>query len=416
MTFAESVAVSINNFKSAGLSFAQVRESAREHLAKKNIPTTRQEEWKYTNVAKFYQDGYLSFSEQKSSIDFSEYICADNYLVFENGNFNLEKSSISNELKKIVNVTSFSEKTETTEAFGLVKPSEKSCYFSDLNASLFKDLLSVKINSELEDKTLQVINVVNAGFAAPRIFVEVGQGCELELVETYIGSKTSFTCPVSEYHVQDDATLSVRKMVIDSKDSLHIGEHESKLGEKSRFNHFVLNYSAGTIRNVIKADIAGENSFAELLGVNLLDGKEHVDNQTVLDHSVPNCESYEDYKGIYAENSKGIFSGTIIVRPDAQKTNAVQSNQAILLSDDATNYSQPQLKIWADDVKCTHGATCGELDEDALFYLQTRGLNLNLAKKMLIEAFLKSLLLRIDNERIVKLGLDLITKKLNSVI
>jgi Fe-S cluster assembly protein SufD len=124
-----------------------------------------------------------------------------------------------------------------------------------------------------------------------------------------------------------------------------------------------------------------------MLGLTVLKGDQHVDNHTVLDHAKPRCESRELYKGIYADRSSGVFNGTIIVRPDAQKTNAFQSNRALLLSTEASIDSQPQLKIWADDVKCTHGATVGQLDEDSLFYLRSRGIPYETARGMLIHAF-----------------------------
>jgi Fe-S cluster assembly protein SufD len=142
----------------------------------------------------------------------------------------------------------------------------------------------------------------------------------------------------------------------------------------------------------------GSNANVTMNGLSVLGGQQHVDNTTLLDHAMPHCESLELYKGIYGEKSQGVFSGTIIVREDAQKTNAIQSNRSILLSQDAQVNTKPQLKIWADDVKCTHGATIGQLDDDALFYIQARGVGKKEAKMMLVQAFAGEIIGTLSND------------------
>ena len=145
-------------------------------------------------------------------------------------------------------------------------------------------------------------------------------------------------------------------------------------------------------------------------GLTVLNGNQHVDNQTLLDNVKPNCESLELYKGIYNDRSQGVFSGTIIVRPDAQKTNAVQSNRSLLLTNEATVNTKPQLKIWADDVKCTHGATIGQLDDDALFYIRSRGVSEKDARVMLIHAFASEIISQVKNDAL-KAHLELMLLK-----
>jgi Fe-S cluster assembly protein SufD len=152
------------------------------------------------------------------------------------------------------------------------------------------------------------------------------------------------------------------------------------------------------VRNEIYPVLAGEGCECYLNGLTVLNGEQHVDNFTVIDHAMPHCFSREIYKGIYDDRTSGVFSGTIIVRPGAQKTNAIQSNNSILLSDDASIETKPQLKIWADDVKCTHGATVGQLDDKALFYLQARGIPVGEARKILIHAFASDVINHLSDE------------------
>src|SRR5690606_21642314 len=147
-----------------------------------------------------------------------------------------------------------------------------------------------------------------------------------------------------------------------------------------------ISLSGGMVRNNLTINILGSNSEGNMYGLYLLNGKSHVDNHTNVDHSVPHCESNELYKGVLADSSRGAFNGKIFVRQDAQKTNAFQQNNNMLLSEDATVNTKPQLEIWADDVKCSHGCTTGQLDEEALFYLQARGIGKLQAKGLLLYA------------------------------
>ena len=147
-------------------------------------------------------------------------------------------------------------------------------------------------------------------------------------------------------------------------------------------------------------------------GLSVLSGTQQVDNHTTIEHAEPNCLSNEWYKGVYQDKSRGVFNGTIIVRQDAQKTNAIQSNQALLLSEDAEMYAQPQLKIWADDVRCTHGATVGELDSDAIFYLRSRGISEKNAKDMLIRSFAGDITQSVEDEDLAEFLADKVVEKL----
>jgi Fe-S cluster assembly scaffold protein SufB len=168
------------------------------------------------------------------------------------------------------------------------------------------------------------------------------------------------------------------------------------------------------VRNNLSLNLLGSNSEGNMFGIYLLHGKTHVDNHTNVDHTIPHAESNELYKGILADQSRGVFNGKIFVRQDAQKTNAFQQNNNILLSEDAIVNTKPQLEIWADDVKCSHGCTVGQLDEEAQFYLQARGIDKNSAKGLLLYAFAGEVIEKIEEESFRKYVADLIQERLGS--
>jgi len=184
-----------------------------------------------------------------------------------------------------------------------------------------------------------------------------------------------------------NSQVRVIKVQEESASAFHWQAHNIRLECDATCTVTTLSLGGGLVRNEILGAIEGSNSHLKLYGLTVADSAQHVDNYTTIDHAVPYCDSIELYKGVYGGSSTGVFGGTIIVRPGAQKTNAMQSNNAVLLSDSATFNTRPQLKIWADDVKCSHGATVGQIDENALFYLMSRGISRNVALAMVTHAF-----------------------------
>lgn len=248
----------------------------------------------------------------------------------------------------------------------------------------------------------------------PRVFVDIAQSASAHIIEVAVSETqddySSFT--VVEGMVARNARLSY----------IQINQHSAKA---SVFNAFgieqdadstvqtgVFTFGGNTTRNEIYSTISGQNARSEIVGLAVLSGSQQVDNHTVLDHAVPHCESFELVKGVYSDSAKGTFDGTIIVRPDAQKTNAIQSNQSLLLSDRATSNAKPQLKIWADDVKCTHGATVGQLDETGMFYLRSRGISESDARAMLIHAFASEVVSAVDQGALKTVLESMLTAKL----
>jgi Fe-S cluster assembly protein SufD len=238
--------------------------------------------------------------------------------------------------------------------------------------------------------------------ASPRLIVHVGERAEVSIVESYTGwGSRTFTNTVTEFVIERDAVMRHVKVQREPATAFHVASMFVDLHRASTFTSQALTFGGRIARNDIVAELAGEGAECTLNGLYLADGDALVDTHTVIDHAQPHCPSHEVYKGILAGRSRAVFNGKIIVRPDAQKTNAKQTNKALLLTNDAQINTKPQLEIFADDVKCTHGAAIGQLDDEALFYLRARGVGEHDARSMLIHAFASEVLdgIRVDDVR-----------------
>ncbi|HQH29037.1 MAG TPA: SufD family Fe-S cluster assembly protein, partial [Oligoflexia bacterium] len=200
--------------------------------------------------------------------------------------------------------------------------------------------------------------------------------------------------------------------VLEGAECLHLSALEAAAAENSVVSTQCFSLGGACVRNEAVVHLRGGGANALLAGLSLINKEQHVDNHTVIEHAVAHCASRELYKGIYAEQAQGVFDGTIVVRPQAQKTNAFQSSQSLLLSREACVNSKPQLKIWADDVKCTHGATAGQLDDDALFYLRSRGIEKNEARRILMQAFAGDVVKEVKNDAVRTMIEALVEKRL----
>ncbi len=237
---------------------------------------------------------------------------------------------------------------------------------------------------------------------APRVLVDVCMGAEATLVESYytFGEKRGLTLPVVEVFVAPNAKLEHIKLQRESIASQHIALTEVKQQGDSSYIHFNVIFGGGLTRNDINVFLDGSNTHLRMDGVTCISGEQHVDNHTRLDHAKPHCESFEIYKHLLDEKSTAVFNGKIFVHEDAQKTDAKQTNQTVLLSPNAVMNTKPQLEIFADDVKCTHGATVGQMRKDELFYLRSRGIPLAKARALMVYAFAAEVLELISHEEI----------------
>jgi len=378
----------------------KVRGEAQEALNSLEFPTTKDEYWKYTRIGKILKGTYSqtpSFGVsdvEKFKIEGLEV----NLLVFINGFFSEELSEISEKENIVIQPLAKARKSHSDI---IEKYFAK---YTDHNKQIFTALNTVyhtsgtfvysKENAAIE-KPIHIINITNAESAAfnPRNLFIVGKNSEVKIISSYETIRgSSFTNSVTEIILHENAHLSQYLLQNESENSSQINTTEVYQESNSNFNIHTITTNGLLVRNNLNISLEGEHIETHLSGLHLTKGKQHVDNHTFVDHRQPNCQSNELYKGIMNGKSTGVFNGKVMVRPHAQKTNAYQSNQNILLTDDASINSKPELEIYADDVKCSHGSTTGQLDEEAKFYLRSRGLSEDSATKLLLNAFAEEVL------------------------
>ncbi|MCB9030173.1 MAG: Fe-S cluster assembly protein SufD [Deltaproteobacteria bacterium] len=408
---------SLNGSKASPLH--SVRVKAFEAFVKNGFPTPRtSEDWKYTNLQPIVKNDFelAAFlkSHQVSIEDVNKLALAKlagDRLVFLDGVFAPILSEITNQ--KGLSVRSFSDLEKSSDKQHKDLLSEHLTKYVNLeeygvaalNTGFVNDgaLIEIEEGAEIE-KPIQLlfISTVHSRptVSYPRVLLVSRKDSKATVIENYkgFGQNTYFTCAVTEAFLDESADIKHYKILEEGSEATHYGHMAVVQSAKSKFSTSSFSYSGKLIRNEVTPILNGEEIECHLYGLSVLSEEQHVDNFTVIDHKKPNCHSNELYKGIYKDKSRGVFSGTIIVRPDAQKTDAIQSNQAILLSEDAEVDARPQLKIWADDVKCTHGATVGQIDQDALFYLRARGISEVQAKHMLMQAFAIDIFQEIEDD------------------
>lgn len=274
-----------------------------------------------------------------------------------------------------------------------------------LNTALLQDgvVLEIADNVELETP-IEIRNVmIGTGLATTRNRVVVGSGAKATFIETFVGDDGAHQLNAAiDYRVGDQAKVCVTRVINDGAEAIHVGSTTIVLGGETRFEHFTMSTGGSFTRSQSFVRFEGEHSDAELFGATIIEGKQHSDITLTVDHAVPNCNSKEQYRTVMADKAAGVFQGKIIVRQPAQKTDGQMMSQALLLSEDAAFYNKPELEIFADDVQCAHGATCGELDEDLLFYLRARGIPREQAEKMLVMAFLAEVVEHCTNAQFVE--------------
>lgn len=347
------------------------QQKAWDLLKEIGLPHKKSEAYKFTPITSILEKNIEWGINGKDEFDSSEiYDESGSHLVFINGVYHANHSKISSDL----GITS----GEVTEG--------KHDPFSLLNAALASEQITITSGSE---HPIFIYHFNSSDISNPRIHVEVKSNTSIRIIEKVIGSPntSTFTNSYISFHVGENA-FGYHTKIQNYHDKAY--SHETVFAQVSKNSHFYNNtfsFNGALIRNNLTINLNDENCEGHMYGLFLLDKKSHVDNNTTVDHTKPNSYSNELYKGILDEKSTGVFNGKIYVRQDAQKTNAFQSNNNILLSDDATIHTKPQLEIWADDVKCSHGCTSGQLDEDAIFYLRARGIDERNAKAMLLNAF-----------------------------
>ncbi len=376
------------------------RKKAYQQFLTSGIPTTKHEEWKYTDFNKVLKNDYIINHSDLKKEDISQFLFPEmdvNLIVLVNGFVSPALSEIKKqkglEIKNIQEV----EKEINQDIVSSANP------FLFLNAALSTNGIYLNIlDNTIAEKPIYILNICdkknNSVLAQPKNYIKIGRNAQVKIIEAYycIGTNNSFTNVYTEVHAAENSVSELYKLQIGDNTSSLVDSTNVYQSEKSTFTCTTITLNGNIIRNNLNLILNGEYCEGNMNGLYMLNGNTLVDNHSSVDHAVPNCLSNELYKGILDEKSTGVFNGKIFVRKDAQKTNAYQSNKNLLISDDAVVNTKPQLEIWANDVKCSHGATIGKLDKDMLFYLEARGISKKSARAILMNAFAHDVIDRIS--------------------
>ncbi|MDZ7765021.1 MAG: Fe-S cluster assembly protein SufD [Melioribacteraceae bacterium] len=380
-----------------------VRKDALKKLKGLHFPTIKNEEWKYTNVSPIMKDNFHPPETLGEFVVDEEFIYKNSFIdfdydriVFVNGKFNKELTVLG-ELPSGVVIDSLANAInnypQVVEKY-LGKYTKAENAFNAVNHAYSTDGLFVYLpKGKMLERPVQVFfvsgNDEGKSLSVPRNLVIAEEASAGKIITNYIGTGANsyFTNTLTEVYSGANANLDLIKMQNEKEDSFHIDRTDVYQEMGSVFNHYSFAFGAALSRTDVNSKLDDENIECHYYGLYLGKNKQHIDHHTFVDHAKPNCESNEVYKGILDDKSRGVFNGQIMVRQDAQKTNAYQSNKNVLLSENATIDTKPQLEIFADDVKCSHGATIGKLDKEAYFYIVSRGVPHTVAQSMLIHAF-----------------------------
>lgn len=345
---------------------AKLREEAFAAFSLSGFPTVRDEDWKYTNVAPLVSGKWSAASGPERDL-------VDNNLdVLERFNFRRNGFTALNLAFADIHVIRIARETSLADPIELD-------FAADENTAIF-----------------------------PHILVIAEAGSKATIVESYASTAKSFTNAAIQIVVEDNANLTHYRVQKDSPEAFNVGTTEVTLGQGSRYDSTNINLGGSISRHDIDVKFTAEGGEAFVDGLYMVEGSQHTDTHSIIDHQVPNCISHQTYKGVLNDSSRGVFNGKVFVRENAHGTDAQQSNKNLLLSNDARVDTKPQLEIFNDDVKCSHGATVGQLEEEELFYLLTRGLPAALAKNLLTYGFAE--------EVINKIGIESIKSELDATV
>jgi Fe-S cluster assembly protein SufD len=347
--------------------FADLRKHAFASFATTGFPVVKSEDWKYTNVAP---------------------IAKENWAVKTLGN----APQLDAEFRELL------------EKFNFRRNG-----FTALNLA-FADVVCIRIPKETSvEQPFELSFAADEGTARfPHFLVIAEAGSKATIIETYSSQSKSFTNSAIQIAVQDNASLTHYRVQKESAEAFHVGTTEVTLGRGSHYDATSINIGGALSRHDVDVKFTEEGSEAWVDGLYMLNGSQHSDTHSIIDHTVPNCTSHQNYKGVLNDKSHAVFNGKVFVRENAHGTDAQQSNKNLLLSNDARVDTKPQLEIFNDDVKCSHGATVGQLEEEELFYLLTRGLPENLARNLLTYGFAE--------EIINKIGIESIKEELDAAV
>lgn len=380
--------------------FHQMRKSAIDEFSKLSIPTQKDEEWKYTNVSPLLKHNFVRGKKVDVNPDRINKFLFDqlehSLMVFVNGHFAPELSRLD-DIPDTVKVSSLSDELKMNNpvvAKHLGKYAvSKNQIFTALSTAFSKDGAFIYVpDGKVVENAIHIIFLTSSEqkiFTQPRNLFIAGKYSQVTIIEHYVSDDNNiyFTNSVTEIIADESAIVDHIRLQEESTKAFHIARMEVDQERSSNFSSHLISTGAEFARNDFNATFNDEGSECTLNGLFMIKDDQLFDAHTMIDHAKPHCVSHEHYKGILQDKSKGVFNGKVMVRQDAQKTNAFQENNTILLSNDAVMNTKPQLEIFADDVKCSHGATIGKLDQNAMFYLKSRGIGDEAATAILIHAF-----------------------------
>ena len=383
-----------------------IRKKAIDTFEEKGFPTKKEEDWKYTSLNAIINKDYSIFPKGDKEIKYEkvrEYFLhdIDSYkIVFIDGVFSSFLSKTTHDGLDVCLLSSVLSKQKykvIIEAYYNKIASKDS--ITSLNTAFAKEGAYINIpNNKEVDKPIEIINFSTGNETAlmmqPRNLIIVGENTHVQIIERHqsLSDNAVFTNSVTEIFAEKRAYLDFYKIQNDKENASLIDNTFIHQEQDTNCNVHTFSLGGKITRNNLNFSQNGEHCDSTLKGVTILKDKQHVDHNTLVNHISPNCESHQDYKGLYADSSTGVFNGRVIVEKEAQKINAFQQNNNILIDDNATVNAKPQLEIFADDVKCSHGCTIGQFDEDALFYLRSRGIGLKEAQALLMYAFANTVL------------------------
>jgi Fe-S cluster assembly protein SufD len=424
----QEVVAIIDKTLSLNPSVRDTRQEARDTFEKMALPETKTEEYRHTPIKRLLQKNFSleTTSAASSDLDPQEFFIPSlegNVIVMINGIFSTTHSKIVSPAEE-VQISNLSDALAGGNDLALKYLAKYSDYKTDSltawNTAAWEHGVFVNVPSATQvKKPILIYNIhdTRSGqvITTSRNLFVVGNGSEVTIIEKFdsLGKSNHFSNTVTEAVVGEGAGMDLYSIQNDAGNRYQFGATHIHQNNSSRVNTFTFTLRGKLVRNNLTLALDGEGIESHMFGLYLINDDTLADNHTVVDHRKPNSFSNEIYKGIMDGNSRGVFNGKIYVRPQAQKTNAFQANRNILLSEKATVNTKPQLEIWADDVKCSHGCTTGQLDEEALFYLQTRGIQKETARAMMLYAFAIEILNNVKNEELKMYFDQLVSERLH---
>lgn len=405
-----------------------IRKEALNRFGQLEFPTQKDEEWKYTNISPLLKHNFVP-SSGKVSVE-KEFVksklfdeIGHSLIVFVNGYY-AEKHTNLHNLPGGVVLGSLSEAIKNNspliEEHFTKYAHHQNNIFTALSTAYTDDGAFIYVpDGKIVEDPVHIIYITSSDddkiIVQPRNLFIAGKNSQVTIIEHYVstGESIYFTNAVTEIIADESTVVDHIKLQEESINAFHIARMEVNQERNSNFSSHLISIGAALTRNDFNSRFNDESGECTLNGLYMIEGNQLFDAHTLIDHAMPHCNSHEHYKGILNDKSRGVFNGKVIVRPDAQKTNAFQQNNNILLSNDALVNTKPQLEIFADDVKCSHGATIGQLDEEARFYLKSRGIGEEASRAILLHAFASDVITSIKTESLRNYLEKIITERFN---